>query len=69
MEYAFAFCFSFTMSPTSILNGCIAMLMLVSRNISAKRPKIMAVETAMPKEPALGSRHITSTAAAAPINK
>ena len=57
------------MSPTSILKGCMAMLMLVSRNINATRPNIMAVLTAMPKEPALGNKHITSTATVAPINK
>ena len=57
------------MSPTSILKGCMAMLILVSRNINATRPNIMAVLTAMPKEPALGNRHITSTATVAPINK
>ena len=57
------------MSPTSILNGCMAMLMLVSRNIRAQSPKIIAVLTAMPNEPELGSRHMTRTAIAAPINK
>ena len=57
------------MSPTNILNGCMAILILVSRNISAQRPNTIAVLTAMPKEPELGNRHITSTAIAAPINK
>ena len=38
-------------------------------NISDTRPKIMAVLTAMPKLPALGSRHMTSTATNEPINR
>ena len=41
----------------------------LSRNISAKRPNIMAVPTAIPKLPALGSRHITSTAISEPMNR
>ncbi len=45
------------------------MLMLVSRNISASNPNTIAVLTAIPKLPALGNRHITNTATAAPINK
>ena len=57
------------MSPTSILNGCIAMLMLVSRNMREMRPNVMAVLTAMPKEPALGNRHITATATAEPMKR
>ena len=57
------------MSPTSILNGCMAMLMLVSRNISDISPNVMAVLTAMPNEPALGNRHITTTATADPTNR
>lgn len=57
------------MSPTIILNGCMAMLMDVSRNIRAKRPNIMAVPTLMPKLPALGRRHITSTAMSEPMNR
>ena len=57
------------MSPTSILNGCMAMLMLVSRNISESSPKTMAVDTAMPSDPAFGSRHITRTATAAPMKR
>ena len=57
------------MSPTSILNGCMAILMLVSRNINVTRPKTMAAETAMPKLPALGRRHMTSTATAAPTKR
>ena len=54
---------------TSILNGCIAMLMLVSRNIREIRPNTIAVLTAMPNDPALGSRHITATATAEPMNR
>ena len=46
-----------------------AMLMLVSRNIKAIRPNTIAVDTAMPNEPALGSRHITNTATNAPMNR
>ena len=61
--------FSFTISPTSILNGCIAMLMLVSRNISAIRPKSIAPLTVSPSEPAFGSRHITRTAIVAPTKE
>jgi hypothetical protein len=58
------------MSPTSILNGCMAMLMLVSRSIRAMTPKMRTVVTdCMPSDPELGSRHITATATAAPINK
>ena len=57
------------MSPTSILNGCIAILMLVSRNIRATNPKTIAPLTVKPNDPAFGSRHMTSTAAVAPINK
>ena len=57
------------MSPTSILKGCMAMLMLVSRNISDTKPKPMAAETVSPSEPALGNRHITSTARAAPMKR
>ena len=43
--------------------------MLVSRNISEMRPNIMAVLTAMPKDPAFGRRHITATAQAAPTKR
>ena len=50
MLYASPFCSSLTLSPTSILNGCIAMLMLVSRSIRETAPKIMAVETAMTRD-------------------
>ena len=57
------------MSPTIILNGCMATLMEVSRNMSENNPKIMAAATDMPKLPALGSRHITSTAMMAPTNR
>lgn len=57
------------MSPTSILKGCIAILMEVSRNINATSPKIMAVPTAIPKLPALGSRHITHTASSEPAKR
>ena len=46
-----------------------AMLMEVSRNIRAISPNIIAIDTPMPKLPALGNRHITSTANVAPINK
>ena len=46
-----------------------AILIEVSRNISAIKPKVMAVDTVMPNEPELGSRHITSTAMAAPMNR
>ena len=69
MEYAFAFCLSFTMSPTSILNGCMAMLMLVSSSISANSPKMSAVPTDIPNEPAFGSSAITATANAAPTKR
>ena len=54
------------MSPTSILKGCMAMLIDVSSNIRAARPIRMADDTASPKLPALGRRHITSTATNAP---
>ena len=64
-----AFCRSFTMSPTSILKGCMAMLMDVSRNMSMTSPKIIAIDAVMPNEPEWGNRHITSTATAAPMNK
>lgn len=57
------------MSPTSILKGCMAMLIEVSRNISDTSPKVIAVPTAMPKLPALGSRHITSTAISEPTKR
>ena len=57
------------MSPTSILNGCMAMLMLVSRSISDISPKMRAVLTAIPNEPELGNRHITATATAAPAKR
>ena len=57
------------MSPTSILKGCIAILIEVSRNINATSPKIMAVPTAIPKLPALGSRHITHTASSEPAKR
>ena len=43
--------------------------MLVSRNISEISPKTMAVPTAIPNEPELGSRHITSTATVAPTKR
>jgi hypothetical protein len=69
MEYARPFCFSFTISPTSILKGCIAILMLVSRNMREINPKIMAVLTAIPKLPALGSMHMTRTATVAPMKR
>ena len=69
MEYASPFCFSLTMSPTIILKGCIAMLMEVSSSISESSPKIIEVETVMPKLPALGRRHMTSTATSAPTNR
>ena len=45
------------------------MLIEVSRNINEINPKIMAAPTVMPKLPALGSKHITATAANAPMNK
>ena len=45
------------------------MLMLVSRNMSEMRPNTIAVLTAMPNEPALGSRHITATATAEPMKR
>ena len=57
------------MSPTSILNGCIAMLIDVSRNISAMNPKVIAPAIVNPNEPALGSRHITMIATAAPSSR
>ena len=69
MLYASPFCSSFTLSPTSILNGCMAMLMLVSSSMSDTAPKIMAVDTAIPNDPALGSRHITATAMIAPTKR
>jgi hypothetical protein len=56
MLYALVFCFSFTRSPTIILKGCIAMLMLVSRNMRAIKPNTIAPLTAKPNEPALGSK-------------
>ena len=46
-----------------------AMLMLVSRNISDTSPNTMAVLMAMPSDPALGSRHITATATADPMKR
>ena len=58
------------MSPTSILNGCMAMLMLVSSSTNAMTPKMRTVLTdCMPNEPELGSRHMTATATAAPTNR
>ena len=57
------------MSPTIILNGCMAMLMLVSSSMSMMRPNIMTCDMARPSEPALGSRHITATATRAPTNR
>ena len=74
MEYAFFFCSSLTMSPTSILNGCIAMLMEVSRSMSITSPKSITavivpqirVVLSRCREPAFGNRHITATATAAP---
>ena len=63
------------MSPTIILKGCMAMLMLVSRNISEKRPNHMAIFSPRNtlvekcKLPALGRKAITSTAIMAPINR
>ena len=57
------------MSPTSILNGCIAMLMDVSRNIRAISPNIIAAPTVNPNEPELGRMHITATAIAAPMKR
>ena len=46
-----------------------AILMDVSRNINENNPNTIAAETPMPKLPALGNRHITSTAINAPTNK
>ena len=57
------------MSPTIILKGCMATLMLVSSNISEMRPNTMAAPTDMPKLPALGNMHITSTATVAPTKR
>ena len=57
------------MSPTIILNGCIAMLREVSSNIRATSPKMSAMLTLIPNEPALGNRHITMTASVAPMNR
>ena len=54
------------MSPTSILKGCMAMLMEVSSSIRATSPMMIAELTARPKLPALGRRHITITAIPAP---
>lgn len=47
------------MSPTSILKGCIAIFMDVSRTIRATSPNIIAPESVRLKLPALGRRHIT----------
>jgi hypothetical protein len=69
IEYAKPFCFSLTKSPTSILNGCIAILIDVSRNISIINPKSIADDTLKPKDPALGRKHITIIATKAPTNK
>jgi hypothetical protein len=41
----------------------------VSRNINETSPNTIAVETAIPKEPAFGSRHITRTEMAAPTKR
>ena len=57
------------MSPTIILNGCIAMFSEVSSNIRAKSPKISAILTVIPSEPAFGSRHMTITASKAPTKR
>ena len=46
-----------------------AMLMEVSSNISMISPKNMTAERLRPNDPEFGSRHITATATAAPINK
>ena len=46
-----------------------AILILVSRSMSETAPKIMAVDTAIPNDPALGSRHITATAITAPMKR
>ena len=43
--------------------------MLVSRNIKEIKPNTIAVETAIPNEPAFGKRHITRTATVAPTNR
>ena len=57
------------MSPTIILKGCMAILIEVSRSMSINKPNIITDDTAKPNEPALGNRHITSTAIAAPIKR
>ena len=57
------------MSPTIILKGCMAILIEVSRSMSINKPNIITDDTASPNEPALGNRHITSTATVAPTNK
>ena len=69
MEYARPFCFSLTMSPTSILNGCMAIFIDVSKNISDITPNIMALLNVKWKLPAFGSRHMTITAINAPKNR
>ena len=50
------------MSPTSILNGCMAMLIDVSSNMRAISPKIIAPAKVKLKLPAFGRRHITAIA-------
>ena len=37
--------------------------------MSINKPNIITDDTAKPNEPALGNRHITSTATVAPTNK
>ena len=75
MAYAVPFCSSFTMSPTIILKGCMAMLMDVSRNMRLKSPNHMAAlsprksDWVKVKLPALGRRSITATAMSAPTNR
>ena len=57
------------MSPTSILKGCMAMLIDVSSSMSISSPKIITDEMPSPSEPLLGNRHITATATAAPTKR
>ncbi len=75
IEYACAFCSSLTMSPTIILNGCMATLIEVSRNMSENSPNHMApLSPRISLEekfrlPAFGRKIITRTEIRAPIRR
>ena len=69
IEYAYDFWSSLTMSPTTILKGCIATLELKSMNKIVIAPNHKPAVVEKPKLPELGNKNITITDTRAPTNR